>query len=190
VNAAPSNGLGVASFVCSIVGWVTCGLLCPLGLLFGLIALARPPRGFAIAGTVLGLLGSIFLVVAGIAIIAAVLGLGVAAALAVDEVQIISAAASLDNTFRTDGAYPDDATGQADVALIVGAEDAEKMRYRRFTDDTAELRLTGGDGLFDTSDDRVYELPMTTPGLERQPTPTPEMPAEPGEPATDPTGTR
>lgn len=54
-----ANTLGVAGFVTSLVGFAfTGGLLCPIGLILSLIALRRQPRGFAIAGTVLGLLGS------------------------------------------------------------------------------------------------------------------------------------
>ena len=52
------NGLGLAGFICSLVGLFTGGLLCPIGLLISLIALGRRPRGFAIAGVIVGLLGS------------------------------------------------------------------------------------------------------------------------------------
>lgn len=56
---APTNALGVAGFVCSLVGLVfTGGLLCPIGLVLSLVALGRPPRGFAWAGLILGLLGT------------------------------------------------------------------------------------------------------------------------------------
>ncbi len=58
-----SNGLGVAGFVVSLVGVFTLGLLCPVGLLLSLMALLRSPRGFAFAGVVIGLLGTIFLAV-------------------------------------------------------------------------------------------------------------------------------
>lgn len=54
-----SNNLGLAGFITSLVGAVmTAGFLCPIGLVLSLVALRRPPRGFAIAGTVIGLLGS------------------------------------------------------------------------------------------------------------------------------------
>lgn len=56
---AQSNGLGLAGFITSLVGLVlTGGVLCPIGLILSLIALARRPRGFAIAGTVIGFVGS------------------------------------------------------------------------------------------------------------------------------------
>ena len=54
-----TNGLGIAGFVISLVGVAgTGGLLCPVGLIVSLIALGKQPRGFAVAGIVLGALGT------------------------------------------------------------------------------------------------------------------------------------
>lgn len=55
-----SNGLAVAGFVCSLVGLLgTAGLLCPIGLIISLVALGKPGgKGFAVAGLILGLIGS------------------------------------------------------------------------------------------------------------------------------------
>ncbi|MBT4767899.1 MAG: hypothetical protein HOO04_06020 [Phycisphaerae bacterium] len=55
------NGLGLASFIVSIIGLVSAGILSPVGAVMGLIAIRREPRGFAIAGLVIGLLGSIWI---------------------------------------------------------------------------------------------------------------------------------
>jgi hypothetical protein len=63
VNPQPTNGLGVAGFITSLVGIVSCGVLAPIGLILSLIALTRRPRGFAFAGTVIGLIGCIVLAV-------------------------------------------------------------------------------------------------------------------------------
>jgi len=83
VPAAPasdSNGLAIAAFVISLVGLLaTGGLLSPVGLILGLVALGRPAgRGFAIAAIVLGLLGSCGILIGIIAIIAIGIGLVVA----------------------------------------------------------------------------------------------------------------
>lgn len=73
---SPSNGLGLAGFITSLVGLVMCcGLLCPFGALFSFIALFRSPRGFAVAGFVIGLIGSMWLIVP---IVFVVLPLGLA----------------------------------------------------------------------------------------------------------------
>jgi hypothetical protein len=75
-----SNALGLAGFIVSLVGLCAGGVLSPVGLILSLVALGRPPRGFAIAGTVLGLLGSCGIVVAVVlAILAPALLLGLAA---------------------------------------------------------------------------------------------------------------
>lgn len=79
-SAGASNGLGLAGFITSLVGIaVTGGVLCPVGLILSLIALSKPPRGFAVAGVVLGALGScggclvlsVFAMVGGAALVAA-----------------------------------------------------------------------------------------------------------------------
>ena len=56
--APETNGLGLAGFIVSLVGLCSGGLLSPIGLILSLIALGRCPRGFAIAGVVIGALGS------------------------------------------------------------------------------------------------------------------------------------
>jgi hypothetical protein len=81
-RAPGTNAMGVAGFVCSLVGLIfTLGILCPVGLILSLIGLGRKPRGFAVAGVVLGLIGTcgglLLLLVGGAAILAA---LGIAAA--------------------------------------------------------------------------------------------------------------
>lgn len=59
-----SNSLGFAGFLCSLIGLVcTVGILCPIGFVLSLIGLRKEPRGFAIAGAIIGGIGSIGLVV-------------------------------------------------------------------------------------------------------------------------------
>lgn len=88
-----SNGLGLAGFIVSLVGFVACGgLICPIGLILSLVALGKRPRGFAIAGLVLGILGSLWIFVLfffiGLGALLALVGLGLAAAIAVVASQI------------------------------------------------------------------------------------------------------
>ena len=54
-----TNGLGIAGFVCALVGIFTGIFLIP-GLILSLIALRKPPRGLAIAGTVVSVVGIAF----------------------------------------------------------------------------------------------------------------------------------
>ncbi|MEE9394474.1 MAG: type II secretion system protein GspG [Planctomycetota bacterium] len=70
IKRPETNGLGVAGFITSLVGLIfTCGLLCPIGLLMSFFALFSRPRGFAVAGTIIGAVGSGIWVLVGMAII-------------------------------------------------------------------------------------------------------------------------
>jgi len=58
-----SNGLGLAGFIVSLVGIISCGLLSPIGMVMSFFALFRRPREFAIAGFIVGLAGSFWIIV-------------------------------------------------------------------------------------------------------------------------------
>jgi hypothetical protein len=74
-----SNGLGTAGFVVSLLGFLTCGLICPLGMLISFFGMFMRPRGTAIAGFVLGVVGSAWLWIAGLGVLATITGVGAAA---------------------------------------------------------------------------------------------------------------
>lgn len=159
VQPSPSNGLGLAGFITSLVGWVSCGLLCPIGLLLSLIALFKPPRGFAIAGLIIGGLGSTFLATFGLAIILALLGLGAAASVAINELPYATGSLIIQTEYQKTGQLPSDAEG---AALLAGVEaDGQPLMYRRIDADTYELGVVGPDGVADTTDDawRAYDAP-------------------------------
>ena len=69
VQQAQSNGMGVAGFVCALLAILLCWIpvldwiLWILGLIFSIIGMTKQPKGLAIAGLVLSLIGLIFLVV-------------------------------------------------------------------------------------------------------------------------------
>jgi len=163
------NGLGIAGFICSLIGVVSCGLLSPIGLILSIVAMFREPRGFAIAGLVLGLIGSFWalimtLVVAsiGFAVIAAVFATGFSLKPLeawADGAQITEAVIQHINQH---GDAPDaltDLTGLASDTLI----DPWGNSYRfEVIDGGARLRLIsdGPDGLPDTEDDLTLEFPL------------------------------
>jgi hypothetical protein len=75
------NTLGIAGFICSLLGLLTGGhLLSPIGLILSIVGLAYRPRGWAIAGLILGLLGTCGWLI--VAIVVIVAGLGVLLAMA------------------------------------------------------------------------------------------------------------
>lgn len=70
---AGSNALGIAGFITSVLGLLTGGCLSPIGLLISFVALFRAPRGFAIAGTIIGFIGSLGFIILGLVLGAALL---------------------------------------------------------------------------------------------------------------------
>ncbi len=57
-TANEANGLGIAGFVISLVGLCSGGILSPIGLIISIVAATRQPRALAVAGIVLGAIGS------------------------------------------------------------------------------------------------------------------------------------
>lgn len=66
--AATSNGLGVAGFVCALVGLVFCWvpvfnwIMWALGLILSACGMMKQPKGLAIAGLVVSLIGLIIMI--------------------------------------------------------------------------------------------------------------------------------
>lgn len=78
---AERNTLGVFAFFIALLGlFIPTGIVAMLGLILSLAAIGRSPRGFATAGVILGLLGTIgWLAIMAIAVIAgAVAAIGIA----------------------------------------------------------------------------------------------------------------
>lgn len=66
----PVNGLGIAGFVVSLTGLLLAfGLICPLGILLSFFGLFKKPRGIAVAGLLVGVLGTALPLLAGYAIV-------------------------------------------------------------------------------------------------------------------------
>lgn len=147
-----SNGLGTAGFVTSLVGIVTCGFLCPIGLLMSLIALTKAPRGMAIAGTIVGGLGSLgaLIIVLFFGSIVAAIGLGGAAMIEEQEARNAtqSAADAIFPAYMASGSIPDSAAGDAAVKAIDPA-----FGYEREDDEVFYITHPGDDGVAGTEDD-------------------------------------
>lgn len=63
IEAPRSNVLGVAGFVFSLLGFFSCGVLAPIGLLLSFCGMFSEPKGLATAGLILGFVGSLWLIV-------------------------------------------------------------------------------------------------------------------------------
>ncbi len=91
-----SNGFGLAGLILSILGWLTCGVLCIPGAFISFIGLFSKPRGTAIAGLIVGFPGVIFFVFVGMGILAGLLGLGAAASGGLEQAREAARRAQLD----------------------------------------------------------------------------------------------
>jgi hypothetical protein len=188
VQARSANGLGIAAFVTSLVSLVVCcGLLSPISLILGIVAALKRPRGFAIAGIVLSIVGVLLLLavsllpllVIGVAGgIAASIGLGAA----MTQLQGAAIAKNIDEYIRDRGSVPASLASvpELDQSMI---EDpwGNAFIYRPDpTNDTYELKSAGPDGLPDTGDDIVIDTELISNamqggsgGLRGQGSPTP-----------------
>lgn len=140
-----TNAMGIAGLTTSIIGVLTCGMFSPIGLFLSVIGLFKAPRGNAVAGSLLGVMGSMMLSV--FFLYGFFSGFSTA-------IELEDAAAHIDGYFYSAGDYP--STEEAET-LLYGHEDAwgQPLRYERRWPDGFEIRSAGLDGAFDTSDDHA-----------------------------------
>jgi len=153
VAEAPRNGLGTAGFFVSLLGLVlTCGVLCPIGLLMSVIAVFKRPRGMAIAGLVIGGIGTVWL--------AGLVGMGIFVANLAGRIGPeglttigtgMEALTEIEQYKQTNGTTPDEEEGNELVGRHIDGWDTP-LRYESEGDDYV-IRTAGPDGQFDTSDD-------------------------------------
>lgn len=164
VESQPSNGLAIAGFVCSLIGFLTMGTLSLVGLILSLVALGKPGRrGLAIGGIILGVLGlcgwAIALVIAGASILAAlgIMAVGVAVLqaegleISMDMGQIVF---KLDEFERRSGALPDDLSGLELRDSVLIDPWGNNYRYELIDDEPGfDIISNGEDGQPETDDD-------------------------------------
>lgn len=183
----PSNALGIAGFVVSLTGLVVCvGLLCPIGLVMSLIALRKEPRGFAVAGAIVGVLGSLLaatiLLMVFQVIPSTFAAFNMFGPQMTTQNNMYSASNEIDNYFTDNGdTLPDAVTGTALINYYTDGY-GHAMEYRpapAIGPDMYELVSPGEDGVFGNADDYVEpmqaynwntgyssSMPMTQPLVE------------------------
>lgn len=183
VDAQPqSNGLGVAGFILSLLGLITCFTLSPIGLVLSLFGLTKQPRGLAIAGTIIGVVGSVLLggVVSVIALFYGLIG-GEAGRATATGFELGVANVLIEEHRNRTGNYPTEAevSKQLDAFYLDFTDGWGKAyRYETFDDGSYELRSAGPDGQFDTDDDVLVVMDTAASA--------PAMPAEVAEEAPAP----
>jgi hypothetical protein len=158
------NGLGLAGFIVSLAGLLfTCGVLCPVGLILSLFGLRREPRGFAIAGTVIGAVGSLVAMLFGVAVVLVAVNVGHV----LEKLEkggggpwrtpfaLAGAQATIEMEKAEKQRLPDEKRGNA---LIAGVRDGwnRPLRYE-LHDDSYTIRSAGADGVFGNADDETLE---------------------------------
>ncbi len=158
----PQNTWGLMGLIISVIGLVgSCGLLSPIGLLLSIIGMFKEPRGMAVGGLIVGLIGTIFLAVAGLAIIGmflAMMGLIAVASTALEHATqyapLIDAQVVLADAWGDKDGLPDEKTGNQ---LLAGKTDKWGKAIKYETDGTKySLRSAGKDSKFNTADDVVW----------------------------------
>lgn len=183
---APTNGLGIAGFVVSLVGFLgSCfgaALICPIGAILSGIALRRPPRGFAIAGFVIGLIGSLWLIVAAMFVGFGGVLFGLAFSQIKDELRVHAVADAVEQYRRDTGFLPltlDELVtkypGQVEPDFI------KNLGYRQTDVDKFVIIRPGQDKLLGTADD-VEFVPPSQSGSSTSPSSPASTPSqEPGD---------
>ncbi|GAB4516199.1 MAG: hypothetical protein Tsb0013_20770 [Phycisphaerales bacterium] len=143
------NPGAVAGLILAIMG-----PLAPIGVIVSLLSLKREPRGFAIAGVIVGLVMTVLMVVCG-----GVIGWGVWAGLQIqDELQEItsdySAIQSAVEQYKRDhdGALPPDLSALGLPAETTTSPFGDTYDYRA-SGGTWSIGFVGEDGVLDTQDD-------------------------------------
>lgn len=158
VRQAPSNGLGVAGFVISLLGLLSCGLIAPLGALLSFIGMFKKPNGLAIAGFIIGLVGSAWILV-----VVLFIGLGgVLAAVGASSLEVmvdqVTIAQAVEGYKTNTGNYP---STLGILSLDQETLDDPWGKPYRYEPDPAGAGFTlssdGPDGVQGTQDDIVHQ---------------------------------
>ena len=152
------NTLGLVGFIASLIGLFFC-VAAPVGLIISLMGLRQQPKGFAIAGTIIGGVTTLFyLAIVALygAFLAACIGIGVAAQPMAQTMATLSdAQQTIENAKGPGGTYPGQAEGDG---LIAGKTDywQNTLRYEP-TDGGFVIRSAGADKQFNTADDLTVD---------------------------------
>jgi hypothetical protein len=153
--------VGLVGFILSLCGLLFACLF-PIGMIVSLCGLGKQPKGFAIAGTVIGAVGTLLLILIFVlygAMIAACIGVASSMQPVIDTQSALSEAEGQIDQWEIDnGELPDETVGNE---LISGINDGweRPLRYE-LSEDAVNgyvVRSAGADGEFDTDDDSTTE---------------------------------
>jgi hypothetical protein len=157
-----TNGLGTAGFVISLISFLCLGgLISPISLIMCGVAMRKEPKGLAIAGLILSIVGSLWLIIAvvfiGLGAIMAALGLGVIAVQMEEAQDEMGEIAQAIRAVETAQGAPPTSLG----ALSLGADLLEDPWGEPYNYEVSggqwRLYSSGLDGTAGTSDDIEHE---------------------------------
>jgi hypothetical protein len=165
--ADQTNVPGLIGFILALVSFISCGALAPVALILSIIGMRKEPKGLAIAGLIISILGMIELLIFGIyfatvgVMFASCLGLAAVGAQEAAKQQVTKEALrqaemQIEGHRDLTGSLPDDVSGNQQIE---GLSDGwgKKLRYTRQDEESYELVSAGPDGLFDTFDDKTLD---------------------------------
>lgn len=173
--SATNNAIGLAGFITSIVGIVSCGVLSPIGLILSFIGLFKRPRGFAVAGTIIGFIGSLGIIIVLLVVGVVVIGL-LAAALSAGPGGFEMLGDSFAIHAQLENYQQQHASLPADISQLTGVT-ADELKdhwgneyiYKPdLVNNSYQLISKGPDGAVGTADDISFDREVTFTGP-RQP---------------------
>jgi hypothetical protein len=148
-----TNSLGIAGFIVSIVGVLTCGLLSIFGVMLSAIGMAKAPRGFAIAGLLIGFVGLAQLAAVAVFFISLTGSAKKVFYSGVTVVQLKEAADRIARSWEQEGKIPTQETGEN---LLRNKKDFWDQQLVYETDgESFSIRSIGPDGIPKNQDDLV-----------------------------------
>jgi len=167
------NTIGLVGFIVSLASIISCCSLAPIGLLLSFIGLFKAPRGFAIAGTVIGAVFSLIFLLGVVGVVAMWSMIEQGALVGAAEIQVQS---FVSNNGRLPDAAEYDAILQSANQGLPGFIQPQfpfAYEYVVIDDSTYEVTLAGFDGRLHTGDDVPQTYTVFVPPSPAAPAPAP-----------------
>ena len=156
VQPPKENGFGLAGFIVSIAGLLLCGIPSVFGVILSLLGLRKEPKGLAIAGLIIGLVGLLELVLLGFFAFSAYQVAQNAGTIIQDfaiEASLTQQAQAIGDQWEDTEILPTQAEGDE---ILKGKRDPIGNQIVYETDGTSfTLRSAGADGTLQTEDDNT-----------------------------------
>ena len=153
-GAKSENPAGLSGFIVSLIGLFLCGIPSIIGVIISAIGLRKEPRGFAIAGLIIGLIGLLEAAAGGYMAyqgFQAIDSLGITFREVLATTQLNVAAIEVGHEWERLARIPTQEEGQQ---IVNGKRDMTGNSILYETDGSSfSLRSAGEDGVLDTDDD-------------------------------------